>query len=239
MGERALVVSVNRIIQRTSTVRSIELELPEGTELGFQPGQYLDIRLPHPKNSQLKGKWNGFSITSSPLREECVEITVSRRGPFSQELYDLPVGASLEIRGPGGTFIYDPLRGGEPVFIAGGIGITPIMSMLRYLNDLQFPVDALLIYSCRSFEEIIFHPELLSMESRNEGFEALFTLTRSSPPGWRGETRRVDQALLEERIPDPQARSYYICGPQEMMLMLNYYLRNMGVKKGNIVTELW
>lgn len=239
MGKERHIVTVKKTVQLTPTVRGMELELPEGAQLSFKAGQYLDIRLTDPKNRELEGEWSGFSITSSPLQKEYLEIAVARRGPLTQELHEAAAGSKLEIRGPEGDFVYEPSQDREPVFIAGGIGITPIMSMLRYLRDMQFPVAATLIYSCRSLEDVIFFPELLGMDSCCEGFTALFTLTRSSPIDWKGETRRVDQAMLEETISDPADKSYYICGPQEMMLMLTYCLRDMGVGKEQIATELW
>ncbi len=239
MGKEQHIVTVKKTVQLTPTVKGMELELPEGAQLSFKSGQYLDIGLTDPKNRELEGEWSGFSITSSPLQKEYLEIAVSKRGPFTQELHETVVGSTLEIRGPEGDFVYEPSQDGEPVFIAGGIGITPIMSMLRYLCDLQFPAPATLIYSCRSFEDVIFFPELLGMDSRWEGFTAHFTLTRSSPTDWEGATRRVDQPMLEETISDPADKSYYICGPQEMMLMLTYCLRDMGVSKEQIATELW
>lgn len=231
-------VRIRKVVEQTASVRSFELEVPGGEEFAFKPGQYVGLRLPEPKNRELAGVSRGFSMSSSPLSKGLFEITVLRRGAFTEELFEAPLGSWLEITGPEGSFVYDA-KGGEPVFIAGGIGVAPIMSMLRYLRDLQFPAPATLIYSSRSFGHLIFYPELREMCDRYERFRALFTLTRSSPPGWKGETRRVDQGMLEEMIPAPMDKSYYVCGPHDMMLMLTYSLRNMGVKKEQIASELW
>ncbi len=239
MAEKNYMVRIGRITQHTPGVRSMVLKLPEGAEFEFQPGQYVEIRLPEPGDDALSGEWKGFSITSSPPAGGLVEVTASRRGPFTRKLYDLPAGSPLEIRGPGGNFVYELSPEREPVFIAGGIGITPIMSMIRYLCGLNFPVSALLIYSCRAFEDIVFRPELLRTAEESERFRTLFTLTRSFPPDWEGKTGRVDQAMLEEMIPLPADKSYYICGPQDMMLMVGYSLMNMGIKKEQIATDLW
>ncbi len=234
-----VLVKIKKIVQHTITVRGMTFELPAGREFDFLPGQHLEVRLCGPEQREHEGLWNAFSISSSPLQRGTLEICVSRRGLFTRELFDLPVGSTLEIRGPSGSFVYGGGGSGEPVFIAGGIGITPIISMLRYLGDLEFPVPAKLLYSCRTFEEIPFYPQLCEMADRWGDFSPLFTLTRSSPTGWKGANRRLDRAMLEETIPELRGKSYYICGPQDMMLMLTYYLRDMGVGRERISTELW
>lgn len=239
MDEVGVLVKIKEVVQQTTTMRGMTLELPAGREFDFLPGQHLEVRLCGPEQRELEGLWNAFSISSSPLRRGTLEICVSRRGLFARELFDLPVGSTLEVRGPLGSFVYGGGGGGEPVFIAGGIGITPIMSMLRYLGDLEFPAPALLFHSCRTFEEIPFYAQICEIEQRWGNFTPLFTITRSSPSGWKGENRRLDRAMLADRIADPKEKSYYICGPQEMMLMLTYYLMDMGVRRERISTELW
>jgi ferredoxin-NADP reductase len=188
------------------------LEVP-GWE-GHKAGQHVDVRLTAPDGYQTQ---RSYSIASAP-EEERVELVVERLddGGVSPYLADeLRAGDRLELRGPiGGWFTWEEGDGG-PLFLAGGgSGVAPLMAVIRHRAAAASDVPCRLLYSSRSFEEIIYREELETLADADGSLEIFHALTRSRPPGWTGYARRVDAEMLEEvgwsLDENPLA---FVCGP--------------------------
>jgi ferredoxin-NADP reductase len=145
----------------------------------------------------------------------------------------------LEIRGPiGGYFTWTVAHGGPLFLVAGGSGIVPLMAMLRHRAAVQSNVPATLLYSSRSYEQIIYRRELEQLASKGDGLRVIQTLTRSAPPEWQGHQRRINRALLAEVAPaateQPQS---FICGPTALVESVATALVELGYDPAGVKTE--
>jgi ferredoxin-NADP reductase len=195
----------------TPQVKSLLLELPVWP--GHRAGQHVDIRLTAEDGYQAV---RSYSIASPPEKQQ-IEVTIERLedGEVSPYLTDeVRVGDPLEVRGPiGGYFVWDVALGGPLSLVGGGSGIVPLMAMIRHRVATGADVPMRLLYSVRSPQDVIYRTELEELASR-PGIEVVYTYTRSQPAGWTGYSRRIDQPMLQEVAPAPDARPLiYICGP--------------------------
>jgi ferredoxin-NADP reductase len=206
------LAEVVEVVPETPRTKSLFLEVP-GWE-GHRAGQHVDVRLTAEDGYQAQ---RSYSIASAP-EEGRVELVVERldEGEVSPYLADeLRAGDSLELRGPiGGWFTWEAKNGGPLFLVAGGSGIAPLMAMIRHRAAAGSEVPTRLLYSSRSFEEIIYREELETLADADGSLEIFHALTRSRPPGWTGYARRVDAEMLEEvgwsLDENPLA---FVCGP--------------------------
>jgi ferredoxin-NADP reductase len=206
-----LTGTVIETVPETSRTKTISLRMPQW--LGHDSGQHVDVRLTAPDGYQAE---RSYSIASAP-EDEHVAITVERLddGEVSPYLVDeLRKGDELELRGPiGGYFVWHGDDARPLMLIAGGSGVVPFRSMLRHHRHIQSSVPVRLLYSARSFAELIYQEELFRLATSDE-MDICLALTRHQPPGWQGYARRIDRDMLRETGWDPADRpSIYICGP--------------------------
>ena len=201
---------------RPAAVREVVRETPSAATLvldvdgwpGHRAGQHMDVRLTAEDGYQAQ---RSYSI-SSPPEEERPAITVERleNGEVSSYLVDdAQAGDFVEVRGPvGGWFVWDASQDGPLFLVAGGSGLAPLMAMLRHRARAGSEVDATLLVSARSPDDLLYASELDALD----GVRVERTFTRSVPEGWTGYARRVDPEMLAEVAPAPGAR-VYVCGP--------------------------
>jgi ferredoxin-NADP reductase len=199
--------------EETARTRSITLAVPNWK--GHQPGQHVDVRLTAEDGYQVE---RSYSIASPSEDGQRVTLTVERLddGEVSPYLTDeLRIGDQLELRGPiGGYFVWEARLGGPLLLIAGGSGIVPLMTMIRHRAAVGSHVAVRLLYSSRSYEDIIYRDELDRLVSSTTMLEVVHTLTRKQPPGWTGYHRRIDTNMLREVAwPSEQRALAFICGP--------------------------
>ena len=200
-----LAASVAGAVQETSRVRTLELDVPGWA--GHRAGQHLDVRLTAEDGYQAQ---RSYSIGSAP--GEGVALTIERLddGEVSPYLVDeAREGDQIEVRGPiGGYFVWD---GDEPepvLLVAGGSGVVPLMAMARHRARTGSSTPMRLVYSSRSWEDVIYRDELESL-----GLDVVHTLTREQPPGWSGYSRRIDVELLREVAwPAAESPRVFVCG---------------------------
>jgi ferredoxin-NADP reductase len=227
---------VVELIDETPRVRSIVLDVPEW--IGHRAGQHVDVRLTAEDGYQAQ---RSYSIASAP-EDQRLALTVEGLpdGEVSSYLVgELRTGDMLELRGPvGGYFVWEADMGGPLLLIAGGSGIVPLMSMLRHRNASGAEVGAKLLYSSRSWEDVIYRDELERLASATHGPEVVHTLTRSQPPGWTGYARRVDgQMLAETAWPASSTPSAFVCGPTPFVESVAAALVLLGYPTTTVKTE--
>lgn len=231
------IATVTATRDETPTVRSFTLGVP-GWE-GHRPGQHVDLRLTAEDGYSVE---RSYSIASEPERGPEVDITVERidGGEVSPFLHEVVVpGDRLEVRGPiGGYFVWEAALGGPLLLIAGGSGVVPLMAMARHRARAGMSVPSKLVFSSRTYEEIIYREELDRLAAAGDGFEVLHTLTRQQPPGWTGLTRRIDEAMLADAL-DPlgAATRAYACGPTALVEVVANALVRLGLPPDRIRTE--
>jgi ferredoxin-NADP reductase len=200
-----LAASVAGAVQETPRVRTLELDVPGWA--GHRAGQHLDVRLTAEDGYQAQ---RSYSIGSAP--GDGVALTIERldEGEVSPYLVDeAREGDQIEVRGPiGGYFVWD---GDEPepvLLVAGGSGVVPLMAMARHRARTGSSTPMRLVYSSRSWEDVIYREELETL-----GLEVVHTLTRAQPPGWSGYSRRIDAELLREVAwPSSESPRVFVCG---------------------------
>jgi ferredoxin-NADP reductase len=207
-----LIAEVAQVIDETPRVRSLRLRIPGWG--GHLPGQHLDVRLTGEDGYQAQ---RSYSIASSP-QEELVELTVQRLedGEVSPYLTQgVATGDAFQVRGPiGYHFVWTADRGGPLFLIAGGSGIAPLMAMLRHRRAADSNVPTVLLYSSRSADDIIYRRELEDLAAVGGGLRVVHTLTDRQPPGWMGETRRIDRAMIGKvGFGSAMRPRVFICGP--------------------------
>jgi ferredoxin-NADP reductase/anaerobic selenocysteine-containing dehydrogenase len=209
---------VTDIIQETPNVYTFRFQGQPLCRFAYWPGQYCSLVL----NIDGKKVVRSYTISSPPSRPYILEITVKRvpGGLVSNWLPDhLQVGDKVEIAGPKGKFCLQPGKiPPKMLFIAGGSGVTPMMSMSRWLCDVSANVDIRFFYSVWTPEDIIFRRELELLTSRYKMFTPLVvTTTRGTGDGWMGLTGRVERRMLESLASDLHERHVYMCGPEGFM----------------------
>ena len=201
--------TVTGSVQETESARTLVLEVDDWDD--HVAGQHLDVRLTAADGYQAH---RSYSVASAP--GEPVQITVERisEGEVSPFLVDsIEVGDQFDVRGPiGRYFVWEP-NGPDPVLlVAGGSGVVPLRSMLRHRAHADDDTPMRLLYSARSWDDVIYRDELA--EHAPDGIEVTWTLTRSTPPGWTGYARRVDEGMLTEMMwPLDTSPRAYVCGP--------------------------
>ena len=222
-------------VDETPRVRSLILRCAGWP--GHLAGQHVDVRLTAEDGYQAQ---RSYSIGSAPEDQDLV-LTVERLddGEVSPYLADvLRPGDRLELRGPiGGYFVWQDGLGGPLLLLAGGSGIVPFRAMLRHHRASGSAVPVRLLYSSRSFGDIIYKDELSLLASPSR-VEVFHTLTREWPEGWQGHRRRIDEALVREIAWPPSAQPLvYICGPTAFVERAADLLVALGHEPGRIKTE--
>jgi len=229
-------VRILSIRQETPTVKSYALDL-EGQEFSFLPGQWVDCYVEPDGERGVAG----YTLTSSPTTVGTIELTVRRSDErevtrFMHE--EAEAGDVIYVDGGQGDFYYEREMGDSLTLIAGGIGITPLMSMLRYVNEGTSDVKAKLFYSARSPSEIVFRRQLEEIAGSNERIDCVFTVTRPGREPWEGRTGRIGGRLLMDEGAD-LGGLFFICGPKPMGQDMEKILRGLGVPSERVRYEQW
>jgi ferredoxin-NADP reductase len=224
--------TVTAITRETASVVTIGLEPPHWP--GHRAGQHLDVRLTAEDGYTAE---RGYSIASAP--GEPVAITVERleNGEVSPYLTEeLRAGDELELRGPvGGYFVWETGTGGPLLLLAGGSGIVPLRSIMRHRQRASSDVRVRLLYSARTWDDVIYRDEL---GGYRDGVEVSYTLTRHQPPGWVGHSGRITAALLAEVAwPAASGALAYVCGPTSFVETAAAALVALGYPGERVKTE--
>lgn len=226
---QATPLHVTEIIQETHDVYTFRFQGDPLCRFVYLPGQFATIVL----NIDGKKVVRSYSISSTPTRPYVLEMTIKRvpGGLVSNWLPDnLKVGDRIEISGPKGKFHLSPGKVPKKIlFLAAGSGITPLMSMSRWLCDVSADVDIRFFNSVRSPDDIIFEKELEMMTHRYRMFQPInVTSSRVARAGWSGMTGRISAPMLELVAPDLRERDVYLCGPEGFSAAAKALLTEMG-----------
>ncbi len=230
---------VGSIVTETPGVKTFRL-LPSSSErflpFTFVPGQFLNVAF-----------WIGgarmnrsYSISSSPTQREYVDLTVRRepRGAVSRHIVDLlKVGDQIEAAGPVGKFTFDGTESDSIVLIAAGVGITPMVSITRYLTERSWAGDIFFIFTCRTPTDFIFADEVAALQRANPKLRVVVTVTRPEGTDWKGPRGRITKELLTQAVPDLASRRVHVCGPPSMMDTIKVMLTELGVAPDQLKTE--
>lgn len=233
------VMRVTAIHRETPHVKTFRLAASDDARIPFTfvPGQFLTF------SATVDGKIlrRSYSIASPPTRTSYVEITVKREddGEVSRYLHDrVSVGDTLEVRGPSGAFTFDGGNADSIVLIAGGVGITPMMCVIRYLTDTTWPGEIFLVCAIRSPDEFIFREELEYLQRRWPKLHvAAAVAVRPEGTAWMGLEGHLSKDAIVHAVPGIEKRRIHLCGPPPMMDAIRRVLAELGVPPDQIKTE--
>ena len=231
---------VGSIVTETPGVKTFRLLPSSGERLPFTfvPGQFLNVAFGIGGARMNRS----YSISSSPTQREYVELTIKRepRGAVSRHIVDLlKVGDLIEAGGPVGKFTFDGSEAESIVLISAGVGITPMVSITRYLTERAWPGDIFFVYTCRTPADFIFANEVAALQQRNPKLRVAVTSTKAEGTDWKGPRGRLTKELLTQTVPDLASRRIHICGPAPMMEATKALLTELGVSPDKVKAELF
>jgi ferredoxin-NADP reductase len=220
-------------IERTPTVSSFRFQPAE--KVNFIPGQFLQVIFDRQnKNNKDLNKYLSFSTSpNKPYIEVTKRLSTSI---FSQKLAGLRKGDEVIFKLPLGSCALKP-QYQKVAFLVGGIGITPVISIIEYVLEQKNSISMVLFYSNKSYEEIAFKKELDIWRSQHNNLKVFYTLTDCEPQQDECRFGRIDAALLLEELNDISSRIFFIFGPPKMVEAMNNVCIEAGCKKESIKTE--
>jgi glycine betaine catabolism B len=232
---------VGSIAKETPSVKTFRLLASSNDRFlpfTFVPGQFLNVAF-----------WIGgarmnrsYSISSSPTHRKYVELTVRRepRGAVSRHIDDLlKVGDQVEAGGPVGKFTFTGIEADSIVLIAGGVGVTPMMSITRYLTERSWAGEIFFVYACRAPIDFIFADEVAALQHLNIKLHVAVTMSRPEGTDWYGPRGRITKELLTQTVPELASRRIHLCGPPLMMDATKAILSELGVAPDQVKTEIF
>lgn len=229
------LVSVKPLAERTFELSVQPNQAANGADaLDFEAGQFVWLKV---NTGPFTLEEHPFSISSSPADRPQIDFTIKAVGDFTRALNALPVGAKAFMDGPYGNFSLSERSGRGIAFLAGGVGIAPILSLLRQLCHERDPRPMQLVYGNRLASQIVYRDELDQLPER---LDIQIDHVLSEPPdGWQGKTGRLDGRILANCLGEspPKDWLYFVGGPYEMIDSVVADLRKLGVPKAQIVTE--
>ena len=229
---------VARVFRETPDVKTFRLMNPLGGVLPFTylPGQFLTLTVP----TDGRPVKRSYTIASSPTQHDHVEVTVKHEagGVVSGYLHDqVKEGDLLDCSGPSGAFVFTGRECKCILLIAGGVGITPMMSVIRYLTDRAWAGDIYLLYGVRAPQDIIFREEIEYLARRHPNFRVVVTASHPEGADWTGAKGRITKELIARSVPDLPSRYVHLCGPVSLMEAVKKELAELGVPADRIKTE--
>lgn len=232
---KTLNLTLARVESQTRDAKTLRFVVPPDQRFAARPGQFFTFQL----RIGDKPVTRSYSICSSPTQTAFIEITVKRieNGHVSRFLNDqAQPGLTVRASGPYGHFCFDETRHRRIALIAAGSGITPMMGILRYVDDLCLPLQCTLIYCVRTEDDVFFRNELKTIHSRHNGFYNVVVVSQPGPAwnGWKGRLRRE---ILEREIGKPLETTFFLCGPPAFMENARALLTDLSVDASQILQE--
>ncbi len=228
-------LKLSSIRRQTHDTVTLRFSLPRKRMMGAKPGQFLTFdwivdgrKLPR-----------SYSISSSPLRSDYVEITVKQQGLVSSFLNrDVKEGLRVKAHGPFGRFCFDENQHSNIVLFAGGSGITPIMSMLQYIEEIGINPEVTLFYAVRTEHDAIFREDLDRLQKRLSRFRCFMVASRPGS-GWLGPRGHLSREFIEPRLGRTGHQVFFLCGPTAFMASMKELLMTLGIEDNQIRQELF
>lgn len=229
---------VDELIDETPQVRTFRMVNPHGGDIPFPylPGQFLTLDV-SPGGKRIR---RSYTIASTPSRQHCLEITVKReeQGLVTRFLHNsIKVGDLLKLTAASGTFTFTGEEDDSIVLVTSGVGITPAMSVLRYLTDKNWPGDIYFLLGFRRPSDFIFGREIEALSAKHDNLHVHVTMSQPGSESWSGHVGRIDKQFIAACVPEIESRRVHICGPAPMMAATKAAMLELGVAKENLKLE--
>lgn len=199
----------------------------------YEAGQFIELIMPH-DTSDNRGQKRWFTLSSSPS-EDRLSITtkhaVENGSSFKQKLFSLEPGSEVMMSEPMGDFVLPKDKSVPLVFIAGGIGVTPMRSMIKWLHDTQEHRTIHLLYAANNIDEVAFRDLFNAYGAPTD------IVLSEAPRNWKGQTGRLDAAKVLELAPNVDGKLYYVSGPEPMVEAITEGLKTQGVDKRRVIGD--
>jgi ferredoxin-NADP reductase len=224
------VLKVSEVIPRNSYVKSVRLAL-EG-EVDFKAGQFLCAHLLAEKECK-----RYLSISNSPTEKGYLEFTKKiTQSDFSKAVESLKAGDSLRVQFPSGKFTLDD-PADKIAFLSGGIGITPIRSIVKYVVDKKLGTDISLVYANRSIRDIVFKEDFDQMQKAYPQLRVAHVLCEPVP-NFKCSVGLINSQVIKNEVADYARRKFYLCGPPQMVeAMKKLLIEELKLPESSIITE--
>jgi ferredoxin-NADP reductase len=228
-----LILSERRHVAEETMALWFEPEKP----LRFTAGQFGDFTLINPPFTDGKGSTRTFSLASAPDSDRIMIATRVRESAFKRSLETLPIGAPVQFMGPMGVFTLHKDSARPAVFLTGGIGITPVRSIVAHATSHPIAQHLFVFYSNRTRASMAFYEDFRGWSHENTYLSFLPTLTQERPEDWKHEVGQISQRMLSGYISDVHAPVYYVVGPPTMVAAMKSLLEEMDIDKSQIRSE--
>ncbi len=224
-------------VEAAEGTMSFHFEKPAGFD--YKAGQFADYTLVNPPETDEEGNTRGFSLASAPFEPTLMSTTRLRDTAFKRVLQDLPIGTELELDAPYGSFTLHNNVKRPAVFLTGGIGSTPVRSIVLQSTHDKTGHTIFVFYSNKRPEDAAFTDEFRSAAEANENITFVPTMTKPelSAVVWDGETGFIDKEMIARYVDDLAAPIYYLCGPGGMVNAMRKLLNDAGIDDDDIRTE--
>jgi len=219
--------------------RTLAFYFDKPADFTFKAGQFMDVTLDNPPETDAEGNSRAFTIASGPAESHLMVATRMRDTAFKRVLGKLPIGSEVQIEGPFGNLVLHNNAARPAVLLAGGIGITPFRSIVFRAAGERLPHRLFLFYSNRRPEDAAFLGELQALRAENANYTLVATMTglEAGSPSWNGECSRVSKEMLMQYIGDLDGPIYYLAGPPGMVTAMQTVLNSAGVNDDDIRPE--
>lgn len=219
--------------------RTMAFRFEKPSSFQFIPGQFIDITLLNPSQTDTEGSTRGFSIASAPYEDFIMVATRLRDTAFKRVLASIPLGSEVRVEGPFGNLRLHNDRSRAAVLLTGGIGITPFRSILLNAARQKLPHRIFLFYANRRPEDAAFLDELQDLEKQNPNYKLIACMSEMerSEHSWQGERGLIDRQMLAKYVKEVASPIYYITGPPAMVAAMHTMLASAGVDDDNIRIE--
>jgi len=222
--------SLKETISRTAD--TISYRFPRPTGFDYKPGQYMLVTI----KSADKELMHPFTISSNPTDQDFIEFTKKlTASEYSTTLKNMKSGSWARIDGPYGNFTCE-CEIEKILFLAGGIGITPFYSIMKYCTVKQLPTTMVLFYGCRNEQEIAFKQQIDDMQTKNSRLRAIYVLNEPTS-NWTGKVGFLTAELVRQEVPDFKDYIFYACGPPVMVSAMQKLVASLGLPETQLKLE--
>jgi len=226
---------ISEIIKETHNVRTLRLKFSDIDNFSFLPGQFVMLTIDTDPEKQKRS----YSIASSSMQKDSIEITFRIEGKFTTKLSQMQKADSITVMGPYGHFTFRDEIKQDLVIIAGGTGIAPFRSYVKYIDEKGLPNRVIVFYSSKMPEDVIYYNEFIELQRRNRNIEFVFTVTRYEGNDWHELKGRFDEQVIKSRVSDMRNKLFYSCGSTSFVNEMVAILKKTGVNDEQIKTEKW
>lgn len=219
--------------------RTMAFQFEKPSSFVFRPGQYIEVTLLNPRETDAEGNARVFSLANAPHEDFVMVATRLRDTAFKRELQQMPLGAEVVVEGPSGGLTLHNNAGRAAIFLVGGIGVTPVRSILLRAAHERLAHRLFVFYSNRRPEDAAFLDELTALQDENPNYKLIPTMTAAPEltSTWQGERGHITSAMLAKHVGDAASPVYYVVGPPGMVNGARDMLNRAGVDDDDIRLE--